>query len=423
MSPDRWKLSRNQEATRKPACEGAPHSRGAPSLFVVFGVGLDAHLFVFVGVLLCVLLISCAGPSLPDDPADRVVFRACEFLWEKQLEDGGWHSDTHGLMRGGEATTAFVLHALLGAGEACPHDDGARERALDFLRTRVNKDGVLGLSDPDIVDYPNYATAYALIILVRHGQRSDRELILRMQDYLVAQQFDDDRGIESGHPAYGGWGFGESVLPAGGVGHVDLSHTRRVLEAIRAAGHTNADTYDRARSFLRLLQKDPGDDRARRAGMTPEDFDGGFFASAVLPVVNKSSLISGAGDIYIFSSYATATADGLISLLAAGAALDDESVLAAKKWLSLFPNFDYPAGIPRDDPSDWGRVMFFYHLMVRAEAYRKLAEPGSWREDLALVLMDRQQQDGRFSNPYGAPNKEDDPLIATSMVVVALAQE
>ena len=111
---------------------------------------------------------------MPDDPADRVLVRACEFLWSIQSEDGGWHSDTHGLMRGGDATTAFVLHALLKGGQTCSSSDHDKERALDFLRTRVNEHGALGLSDPDIVDYPNYATAYALTVFAQLGQESDR---------------------------------------------------------------------------------------------------------------------------------------------------------------------------------------------------------------------------------------------------------
>ena len=41
---------------------------------------------------------------------------------------------------------------------------------------------------------------------------------------------------------------------------------------------------------------------------------------------------------------------------------------------------------------------------------------------LALLLEHRQRNDGSFVNPDGAPNKEDDPLIATAMIVEALAQ-
>ena len=372
-------------------------------------------------IILAALLMSCGGPQLPDDPGDRILYRACEFLWDMQSDDGGWHSDTHGLMRGGEATTAFVLHALLNAGDVCVADIGSRKKGLDFIRTRINADGVLGLSDPDIVDYPNYATAYALKILTKHGDESDRELIWRIRDYLVSQQFDEDRNVAFSHPAYGGWGFGETALPEGGVGHVDLSHTRRVLEAIRFAHHANEDTYNKASSFLRLLQKDSADERVGRAGVRTHEFDGGFYASAAVPVVNKSTPLGEVGGTYVFSSYATATADGALALLAAGAARHDERVKSARRWLSLFPKFDYPAGIPHDAPGEWGRVMFFYHIMVRAEAYRALQEPGHWREDIAELLRDRQLPDGHFRNPYGAPNKEDDPLIATAMAVVALS--
>jgi hypothetical protein len=36
------------------------------------------------------------------------------------------------------------------------------------------------------------------------------------------------------------------------------------------------------------------------------------------------------------------------------------------------------------------------------------------------TLEGRQGKDGSFSNPYGALNKEDDPLLATAMAVQVL---
>ncbi|HYG67760.1 MAG TPA: hypothetical protein VD838_08880, partial [Anaeromyxobacteraceae bacterium] len=66
------------------------------------------------------------------------------------------------------------------------------------------------------------------------------------------------------------------------------------------------------------------------------------------------------------------------------------------------------------------RVMQFYGLASRAEAYSRMGETG-WQGEVAALLAARQQPDGSFVNPEGAPNKEDDPLLATALAVEALA--
>ena len=72
--------------------------------------------------------------------------------------------------------------------------------------------------------------------------------------------------------------------------------------------------------------------------------------------------------------------------------------------------------------SQWHRVMLFYHIAVRAEAYSALNESGSWRSDAFDVIASLQHADGHFANPDGGPNKEDDPILATSMMVETLAR-
>ncbi|MFQ5570758.1 MAG: hypothetical protein ACE5G0_13825, partial [Rhodothermales bacterium] len=137
--------------------------------------------------------------------------------------------------------------------------------------------------------------------------------------------------------------------------------------------------------------------------------------------VNKSAAVAGAPpELPLFDSYATTTCDGLLALLAAGVPPDDERVLAAARWLRVHPTLAYPEGIPENHPAQWHRVLFYYHLAVRAEAYRALGETGSWPDELVQVLGEKQREDGSFSNPYGAPNKEDDPILATALVVQAL---
>jgi hypothetical protein len=120
-------------------------------------------------------------------------------------------------------------------------------------------------------------------------------------------------------------------------------------------------------------------------------------------------------------SYASATCDGLLSLLAVGAGPDDERVHKAIEWLTLHPQVDYPQGVPTDHPEPWGEAVHYYHLAVRAEANRAVQMEGDWRQRISDHLATLQKEDGHFVNQVSPLMKEDDPLLATSLAVIALA--
>lgn len=353
-------------------------------------------------LLLGMLFVQCA-PEYPGAEVRTALQKTCAYLWSKQAQDGGWHSETTGLMKGGESVTAFVLHTLLQVPDSIfSAPVGAKEKALGFLRSHVSEEGILGLSDPDVIDYPNYSTAYCLRIFAVHGAPGDSLLIGRMKTYLLGQQFIEQRGIAPTHTGFGAWGFGERRLPPGETAHVDLSHTRRALAALREAfPNENLPAFQHAKHFLKTLQ-------------SPED--GGFISSSVTLGTNK-----GRWDGTSFHSYATATCDGVLALLAAGYSTNDAPVQAAFTWLKRYPALDSPAGMPLDDPNQWHSAMFFYHLGMRAEAFAAMEYDGSWRREMANILLAKQLSDGSFVNPAGAISKENDPLIASSLVLIALS--
>ena len=373
------------------------------------------------------LVFSLSGCDRPEpSSADRLAL-AAEYLWNQQAEDGGWHSSTHGLLRGGQAWTPFVMNALMQVPDIVyAASDGGIERGLQFMRDRVNEDGILGLTDPVVLEYPNYATAYALLVFAEHGTTADSSLVRRMSMYLAAQQFTEQRGINPDHLAYGSWGFGETNLSDGQIGHVDLSHSRRVLQGLRAGGLADPSVYSNAMAFLHFIQKDPYDERPQPPGNIVADtsiYDGGFYASPTAEGVNKGGAIVGEdGTRLYFRTYASTTADGILALLAAGHDPDDTVVQEAADWLRANPDWETPAGIPTDDPGQWHRVMFFYHIAVRAEAYAAIDKPGPWRAEVFRLIAGHQHEDGHFANPEGAPNKEDDPILATAMMVETLAR-
>jgi len=374
-----------------------------------------------------VLMLSLASCALkqpqPKSEVSQMLHRASAYLWSVQDRDGGWHSETHGLVKEGQAWTPFVLSALLDVPDSIYNPGSKVKKAVRFITKRTNERGVLGLNDPDFIEYPNYSTAYALMSLLKVGHE-DQALIQRMAAYLLSEQFTEQRGIFPDHVAYGSWGMGETNLRHGEIGHVDLSHTRRVLQALNMFGVSDPNALRKATSFLRVAQKHP--DAHVQPGLRQRDstgvhYDGGFYYSPTTEAANKAGqeFISDTGD-YFNRSYATATCDGLLALLYSDHSREGEPVQSAINWLRDNPGLEEPSGIPEDDPGNWRQVIFFYHLMVRAEVYDLLDWPGDWRNEMLRIIQTKQHADGSFSNPEGAANKEDDPMLATAMAVMVL---
>jgi hypothetical protein len=370
-------------------------------------------------------LTASAAPTPAPAPAGTLA-RACAFLWSKQGPDGGWHSETQGLFRSGQALTPFVLHALVSAGDVCAPPREGVSRALGFLRRHVSADGWLGVADPDVLEYPNYSTAYAVRCLVRAGTPADRPLVEKMRQRLAADQYGPANGVAASSPAFGGWGFGGRRAP-GTIGHMDIAHTRRVLEALREGGRADTALFDRALAFLRLMQRHPSERRSHppplevRADLRGgARFDGGFFFSPVVLDANKGAVLADAQGAY-HGSYATATCDGLLALRAAGIPASDERVRAARAWLLGHERLDHPEGIPTDTAQAWGQAVYYYHLAVRAEAYAALGLTARLRPRLSAELAPRQRSDGSFANERNHLMKEDDPLLATALAVIALS--
>jgi len=351
--------------------------------------------------------------------------------------DGGWHSTKYAQLRSGQALTPLVTRALVLAGTW----DRPMSWSEHFIREHVDANGALGAHDPEFLEYPNYATALGVLGL--SDDPSNEGVRRRMVAYLVDQQYREAGGFGPEHVAYGGWGFGGKLPLGGSPGHMDLAHTRHVLEALRAAGHDDPETYRRAERFLRLVQKHPTEDRehpslrngspSRRArsdgdgsssselatAKTRPPYDGGFYFSPVVLAANKAGEAEHDGRPY-FRSYATATCEGILALLACGVQRDDERIRAAVGRLGKHPRLDYPEGIPEDQHENWGASIRYYHFAVRAQCYAALDWSGDWRRELRDELARRQESDGSFVNREGILMKEDDPILCTALAVLAL---
>lgn len=360
-------------------------------------------------VFSCFLLTTCQNSreSRHENLRNQAIHiqkKASQWLVQQQQNDGAWHSETHGILKEGVAYTAFIIDAL----RELPDDVISAEQlqeALLFLFNQTDESGAVGQKGAYVVEYPVYATAYTLKNWKELPISLDTTLSPILSSYLIGQQFNEARGINPDHPAYGAWGFGEQNLPQGEVGHIDLSHSRRVLQALRSAGLPNAHpSWQQAAIFLNRLQNQ----------------DGGFCSSTYTLGANKADDKS-----HNCVSYATATADGLLALLALPEA-DSSAILLAANWLLANEDWTRPSGITPNRAGNWDKVLFYYHLSVRAQAYEKMLQLGfldnsqEWQQALITMLGEKQDSKGSFSNPWGAPNKEDDPLLATALALRAV---
>lgn len=349
-------------------------------------------------------IMSLAGlagcPSAPQ-PA---LHRGVAWLWSQQEPDGGWHSKTYGLLRSGQAITPFVLDALLEVpGDSYTRPPGGVDRAIAFIRARTHASAPLGMSDPNIPDYPNYATALAVSAICRARRPGWASQVAPMVAYLRTQQFTEQNGWHPPDPAYGAWGMGGERRTPPFTGHVDLSMTRYVLDALRAAGASDADpALTAARTYV---------ERCQNFGAA----DGGFFFSTTEADTNKAGE---EGDH--FRSYGTTKADGILALLATGHAASDPRVVAAKDWLvTHHRDLNVPGFTGGDAYRRWPRGLAYYYAASATRAFRALDLSAG--AGIAEALRGMQRRDGSWANPENLV-KEDDPLIATGFAVRALVE-
>ena len=309
--------------------------------------------------------------------------KAIGWLWREQSVDGGWHSRTYGLLRSGQSLTPLVLLALLEADSELP--TSRVRKAVDFLRRHIDPHGALGRAQSELPDYPNYATSLAVIALHKLGQ-CDAKMI----EYLLGQQFTEDNGWERDHPVYGAWGMGGDRVHPPHTGHVDLSMTRHVLEALTTQLPSDHPCFAKARIFLKRCQNP----------------DGGFFFSTVIDEANKAGH-DGRG----WRSYGTATVDGILASIAAGAETD-----SAARWLRTHHQYREVPGFHGEAYARFRAGLRYYYTASSARALRAIGMIPKWREALGAT----QRPDGSWRNPETLV-KEDDPLIATALALRALS--
>jgi hypothetical protein len=371
------------------------------------------------------------GAASPRTEAiDRSLSSAARFLVERQDPHGAWRSDQYAPFREGSALTPLVMHALCCVADL-PEFTAAYGKGSDYLAGRARPDGTID-EGPHGLSYPVYTSSLAIRVLsearnLRH--RAARDAWLK---YLRGRQMTEELGWQPEDKEYGGWGYsiplpqkprpGALALPV----EANLSATVFALTALRAAGCTPDDpAFPKALTFVKRRQNFSDDP----ALGDPIYDDGGFDFIYDDGARNKAGLAGkdSAGRDR-FHSYGSTTADGVRGLLACGVPGDDARLRAARQWLEARFHASSHPGTYVEAREGLRNSVYYYYAWSLAEAAHSLgtgkarmSEGGlSWAEALAEELMRRQAECGSWTNPAGA-QREDDPLVATSLAMSALA--
>lgn len=326
---------------------------------------------------------ACSRPNAP-------LFRAAEWLWTQQDPATGlFGSRTVGLLSSGQSLTPFALLALAEVPELFRPQ--AAGRALAACLAALD-DGALGFRS-SAPDYPTYATALLLSALARLRPQHVAAEGKPLADWLLRTQFGPDW---AGHPAEGGYGMGSKERPQPPEsGHVDLSMTRRALEALAAYG---APSPGAALDFVGRCQT----------------ADGSFLYSPVEMALNKGER---SGDS--FSGYGSATTDGVLALAACGVPDDDPKIVKALDYLRAVHRVDRNPGVP-PEMGDFATAMRGYYRAGAAQVFRRFGGPPGWQPALGDAVLAEQKPEGFWQNESPL-QKENDPIVATSFAILALA--
>ncbi|MFN0021848.1 MAG: prenyltransferase/squalene oxidase repeat-containing protein [Pirellulaceae bacterium] len=338
------------------------------------------------------------------------------YLAKAQAKDGGWHSQTYGQLKGGAALTTFVLDALSHApAEWRKKQTEAIARGYEFLKAGFAKRGTIACPDGSL-DHPTYGAALWLLSRRRLELAGEERIRRDLLVYLLGAQCAEERGFEKESPSYGGWDLLGQGDAHGVTTGTNVSVTCLVLEAL-AEELRRVPDGKQAREIQAAL--------GRAAPWTGhcQQKDGGFcFTPEPMSLNNKADFKDQArGEA---RPYGTATCDGIRALLACGVKADDKRILKAAAWLAEHPSLELVPGFEGLPPElGWQRGLRFYYYTSLAKVLKVLPTSDIVHRKSALLemLVKLPRADGSYLNESDRM-RENDPLIATGLGIVALAE-
>jgi hypothetical protein len=190
--------------------------------------------------------------------------------------------------------------------------------------------------------------------------------------------------------------MGSLTLPSHpNTGHVDLSMTRRALQAFAAAGRPlGSAAHTDALGFVSRSQTS----------------DGGFIYSSVTPGLNKAG--PGVG-------YGSATCDGLLALASLGVPDNDPRVRRGLAFLREIHRTDRNPGLSSGPFAGFAPAMKGYYRAAAADVFSRWGWAQGEAEAMVKAVLAEQLAGGSWRSEHML-QKEDDPLIATTFALQAL---
>ncbi len=360
-----------------------------------------------------ILSDSRQGTDTKKPAPQSVQGRALAYLFANQSKDGGWHSPNYGALKDGAAITCLVLYAVSHCDEKELSDYQDKiKNGVQFLLPQIKKYGYV--RNKESPDYTNYSAAMLLVADKKLGLGLSDEIRNQLAEFLMNSQLDETHGYSKDHVDYGGWDLmGWSQVNRVSAGS-NISVSAATLEALVDAKDSDLkkQTFAKLKTWLPRCQNLAG--------------DGGFHFH---PEKDHDGNKAGWNDESrsITNSYGTATCDG-IRLLSMGESLFEdkkafqERTSKAVQWLEKNHEVASVPGFTKEPSTGWELGLRYYYYFVLSKAASELSEMTRAKlgNEIRTILKKEQAADGSFSNPNNRM-REDDPLIATSFCVIALA--
>jgi squalene-hopene/tetraprenyl-beta-curcumene cyclase len=365
---------------------------------------------------------------------ERALAKARAFLQKRQSPDGAWRSEAYAPFRDGDALTGLVLTAFV----ELPQTGDSRaviDKGARYLAAMVDKQGRICPPNERLA-YPLYTTSGAIMALSRPDYSASSAQRDAWLVYLRERQLAEPLDWQREDLLYGGWGYSSepprrptSGQPLAPLAESNLSATVFALAALRAAGAPADDpAVQKGLVFVRRCQNFSAD-----KGSAEKFDDGGFFFIQGDALRNKAG-VSGtdAAGRQRYASYGSTTADGLSAMLMFPTPQDQPRIAAAWDWFAKHGAVGKHPGSYAKAREVARAAVYYYYCRSFSEALTLDQRDGpscgpensrqgtDWAGALADELCSRQRSDGSWVN-IAVDQREDDPLVATSFAVGALA--
>jgi squalene-hopene/tetraprenyl-beta-curcumene cyclase len=359
-----------------------------------------------LGLVICIILVTRTDKLLGQDAiphhaenlsvrneVEIAINKGLDYLKKNQNPDGSWSLQDY------PALTGLALWAYMGDPERTGETADYIKKGYGFLLSAAQPDG--GIYRKGLA---NYNTSISVEALVMARDAKYDGVIRGAHDFVVGQQA---KGMADSSMD-GGIGYGPNGTARA---HPDLSNTVMALEAIRQSegigskeGKEAKLDWDAAIAFIQRCQNLPEVNKATYVSNSADD-RGGF-------IYYPGESAAGETGTNGMRSYGTMSYAGLLSYIYADLKKTDPRVTAAMEWLK----------------NHYSEDGLFYYYEVMAKALTTYGTDNlaladgrkvNWPKELALKLIDLQQNDGSWKNESGRW-MEKDPVLATAYAVLTL---